>query len=197
VGGGGVNQLLLCLNNIKSIKPFLIFHQVTINIIHNMNNINNEHQSHIRYTQRHIFTRKPIKGENLFFFKMIGSLLSFCTSSMFEHQLKVRLLPLFYKLQLFESTNSFVSLALTRRKHQLPECSSTDWMEAPTSTYTSTNLFESTNSLVSLAPTRRKHQLPECSNTDWMEAPTSSYTSTNLHIENSVFSQAPPCHPVF
>jgi hypothetical protein len=116
---------------------------------------------------------------------------------MFEHQLKVRLLPLFYKLQLVESTNSLVSLALTRRKHQLPECSSTDWMEAPTSTYTSTNLFESTNSLVSLAPTRRKHQLPECSSTDWMEAPTSTYTSTNLHIENSVFSQAPPCHPVF
>jgi hypothetical protein len=73
---GGVNQLLLCLNNIKSIKPFLIFHQVTINIIHKMNNINNEHQSHIRYTQRQIFTRKPIKGENLFFFEMIGSLLS-------------------------------------------------------------------------------------------------------------------------
>jgi hypothetical protein len=75
-GGGGVNQLLLCLNNIKSIKPFLIFHQVTINIIHHMNTINNEHQSHIRYTQRQIFTRKPIKGENLFFFEMIGSLLS-------------------------------------------------------------------------------------------------------------------------
>jgi hypothetical protein len=47
---GGVNQLLLCLKNIKSIKPFLIFHQVTINIIHHMDNINNEHQSHIRYT---------------------------------------------------------------------------------------------------------------------------------------------------
>jgi hypothetical protein len=73
---GGVNQFLLCLNNFKSIKPILIFHQVTINIIHHMNNINNEHQSYIRYTQRHIFTRKPIKGENLFFFEMIGSLLS-------------------------------------------------------------------------------------------------------------------------
>jgi hypothetical protein len=58
---GGVNQLSLCLNNIKSIKPFVIFHQVTINIIHHMENINNEHQSHIRYTQRHIFMRKPIK----------------------------------------------------------------------------------------------------------------------------------------
>jgi hypothetical protein len=74
---GGVNQLLLGLNNFKSIKPFLIFHQVTINIIHHMNNINNENQSHIRYTHRHIFTRKPIKGENLFFFEMIGSVLSY------------------------------------------------------------------------------------------------------------------------
>ena len=63
---------------------------------------------------------------------------------MFEHQLKVRLLPLFYKLQLVESTNS----------------------------------------LVSLAPTRRKHQIPK-------------YSSTNSYTENSVFSRAPPCHPVF
>jgi hypothetical protein len=116
---------------------------------------------------------------------------------MFENQFKVRLLPLFYKLQLVESSNSLVSLVSTRREHQLPECSNTDWMEAPTSTYTSTNLFERTNSLVSLAPTRRKHQLPECSSTDWMEPPTSTYTRTNLHIENSMFSQAPPCHPVF
>jgi hypothetical protein len=74
---GGVNQLLLCLNNFNSIKPFLIFLQVIINIIQHMDNINNEHQSHIRYTKRHIFMRKPIKGENLFFFKMIGSILSF------------------------------------------------------------------------------------------------------------------------
>jgi hypothetical protein len=71
-----VNQLLLCLNNLNSIKPFLIFLQVTINIILHMDNINNEHHSHIRYTQRQIFMRKPIKGENLFFFEMIGSLLS-------------------------------------------------------------------------------------------------------------------------
>jgi hypothetical protein len=48
-----------------------------INIIQQIDDINNEHQSHIRYTQRQIFTRKPIKGENLFFFEMIGSLLSF------------------------------------------------------------------------------------------------------------------------
>jgi hypothetical protein len=32
-GGGGVNQLLLCLNNFKSINTFLIFLQVIINII--------------------------------------------------------------------------------------------------------------------------------------------------------------------
>jgi hypothetical protein len=72
-----VNQLLLCLNNFKSINTFLIFLQVIINIIQHVNNKSNEHQSHIRYTQRQIFTRKPIKGENLFFFEMIGSLLSF------------------------------------------------------------------------------------------------------------------------
>jgi hypothetical protein len=71
-----VNHLLLCLNNIKSIKTFLIFLKVIINIIQHMDNINNEYMSHIRYTQRHIFMRKPIKGENLFFFEMIGSLLS-------------------------------------------------------------------------------------------------------------------------
>jgi hypothetical protein len=71
-----VNQLLLCLNNFKSINTFLIFLQVIINIIQNMDNKSNEHQSHIRCTQIQIFMRKPIKGENLFFFKMIGGLLS-------------------------------------------------------------------------------------------------------------------------
>ena len=121
----------------------------------------------------------------------------FCTSYIFENQLKMRLAPLFYKLQLAESTNSLVSLEPTRRKHQLPECSNTDWMESPTSTYTSTNLFESTNSLVSLAPTRRKCQLPECSNTNWMEAPTSSYTGSNLYNIEHLFSLASPCHPGF
>jgi hypothetical protein len=75
-GGGGVNQLFLCLNNFKSIKTLLIFLQVIINNIQHMDSKNKEHQSHIKYTQRQIFTRKPIKGENLFFFEMIGSLLS-------------------------------------------------------------------------------------------------------------------------
>jgi hypothetical protein len=74
--GGGVNQLLLCLNNFKSINTFLIFLQVIINIIQHIDNKSNEHQSHIRYRQRQIFTRKPKMGENLFFFEMIGSLLS-------------------------------------------------------------------------------------------------------------------------
>jgi hypothetical protein len=69
---GGVNQLL-CLNNFKSINAFLIFLQVIINIIQHMDNKSNEHQSHIMYTQRQIFMRNPIKGENLFFFEMIGS----------------------------------------------------------------------------------------------------------------------------
>jgi hypothetical protein len=74
--GGGVNQLSLSLNNLKSFKIFLIFLQVIINIIQHMDSKSKKHQSHIRYTQRQIFTRKPIKGENLFFFKIIGSLLS-------------------------------------------------------------------------------------------------------------------------
>ena len=74
--GGGRNQLLLFLNNNKSIKPFLNFLKVTINIIQHIDDINNEHQSHVRYIQRQFFMRKPIKGENLFFFEMIGSLLS-------------------------------------------------------------------------------------------------------------------------
>jgi len=75
-GGGGVNYLLLRLNNFKSIKTLLIFLQVIINHIQHMDSKSKEPQSHIRYTQRQIFMRKPIKGENLFFFEMIGSLLS-------------------------------------------------------------------------------------------------------------------------
>jgi hypothetical protein len=71
-----VNQLLLCLNNFKSINTFVIFLQVIIKIIQHMDNKINEHQSHIRYTQRQIFTRKPIKGEKFFFFEIIGNLLS-------------------------------------------------------------------------------------------------------------------------
>jgi hypothetical protein len=47
---GGVNKLLLCLNNFKSINTILIFLQVIINNIQHMDNKNNEQQSHIRYT---------------------------------------------------------------------------------------------------------------------------------------------------
>jgi hypothetical protein len=47
---GGVNQLSLSLNNFKSIKIFLIFLQVIINIIQHMDSKSKKHQSHIRYT---------------------------------------------------------------------------------------------------------------------------------------------------
>jgi hypothetical protein len=50
-----------------------------------MDSKSKDHQSHIKYTQRQIFMRKPIKGENLFFFEMIGSLFQFCTSFTIEH----------------------------------------------------------------------------------------------------------------
>jgi hypothetical protein len=132
--GGGVNQLFISLNNFMPFKIIINISSCVINQSYkHMDRKSKNHQSHIKYTQRQIFTRKPIKGENLFFFEMIGSLVQFCTSFTIEHQLNVRLLPLFYKLQLVESTNSLFSLAPTRRKHQLPEYSSTNWMEAPTS----------------------------------------------------------------
>jgi hypothetical protein len=122
-----------------------------------MDSKSKDHQSHTKYTQRQIFTRKPIKGENLFFFEMIGSLFLFCTSFTIEHRLNVRLLPL-------------ISLAPTRRKHQLPVYSSTNWMEAPTSNLSQHQLSEGTNLQNLQAPTcRQRHQSP----------------------------LAPPCHPIF
>jgi hypothetical protein len=125
--------------------------------IQHMDSKSKDHQSHTKYTQRQIFTRKPIKGENLFFFEMIGSLFLFCTSFTIEHRLNVRLLPL-------------VSLAPTRRKHQLPVYSSTNWMEAPTSNLSQHQLSEGTNLQNLQAPTcRQRHQSP----------------------------LAPPCHPIF
>jgi hypothetical protein len=81
------------------------------------------------------------KGRKPLLLLMIGSLFMLFTSSIFEHQLNVRLPPLFYKMQPAENTNSLGSLAHTRRKHQLPECSNTNWMEAPTSSHTDTNLY--------------------------------------------------------
>jgi hypothetical protein len=138
--------------------------------IQHMDSKSKDHQSHTKYTQRQIFTRKPIKGENLFFFEMIGSIFLFCTSFTIEHRLNVRLLPL-------------ISLAPTRRKHQLPVYS---------------------------APTEWKHQLPDYSSTNWMEAPTSNLSQhqlsegTNLqNLQAPTCRQrhqsplAPPCHPSF
>jgi hypothetical protein len=65
----GGESVVTVLKQFMTIQTNFNIFQVTINIIQDMNNINNEHQSHIRYTQRQIFTRKPIKGENLFFFE--------------------------------------------------------------------------------------------------------------------------------
>jgi hypothetical protein len=124
---------------------------VIINIIQHMNNINNEHQSTIRYTQRQIFHEETHKGRKPLLLRNDRQSFKFCTSSIIEHQLNVRLLPLFYKLQLVESTNSLISLAPTRGKHQLPEYSSTNWMKAPTSSYTGSNLYNR-EQMFSLAP---------------------------------------------
>ena len=97
---GGVNQLLLSLNNNKSIKTLLIFIQVIINSIQHMDSKIKEHQSHIRYTQRQIFHEETHKGRKPLLLQNDRQSFKFCTSSIIEHQLNVRLLPLFYKLQL-------------------------------------------------------------------------------------------------
>ena len=81
------------------------------------------------------------KGRKPLLLAMKGNLLCSVHYHSYELQLLLRLPPLFYKLQLAESTNSLVSLAPTRRKHQLPECFNTNWMEAPTSSHTGTNLY--------------------------------------------------------
>jgi hypothetical protein len=65
----GGESVVTVLKQYISIQTIFKLFQVTINIIQHINNMSNEHQSHIRYTQRHIFMRKPIKGENLFFFE--------------------------------------------------------------------------------------------------------------------------------
>ena len=91
------------------------------------------------------------KGRKPLLLRMIGSLLcsihdlSLRTNSKWGYNL------FFNKIQLVESTNPLISLAPTRRKHQLPECSSTNWMEAPNSSYTSSNLYNREH-LFSLAP---------------------------------------------
>ena len=58
----------------------------------------------------------------------------------------MRLQPLFYKFLLVESTNSHIFLAPTKIKF-----SSYNWVEAPTSTCTSSNLYKE-NKQFSLAP---------------------------------------------
>ena len=68
--------MFMTLNNFIPFKILLIFLQVIINNLQHMDSKSKDHQSHIKYTQRQIFMRKPRKGENLFFFEMIGSLLS-------------------------------------------------------------------------------------------------------------------------
>ena len=146
-----MNQLSLSLNNHNSVKTFLIFLQVILNIIQHIDNKSKKHQSHIRHTQRRILTRKPIKGENLFFFKMIGSLLSFVHHLCLSTNSKWGYYLYFTSSNLFESTNSLVSLEPTRRKHQLPISSSTNWMEPPTSNYTGSNLYNREH-LFSLPP---------------------------------------------
>jgi hypothetical protein len=65
----GGESIVTVLKKFMTIKTIFKILQVTINIIQHMNNMSNEHQSHIRYKRRQIFTRKPIKGENLFFFE--------------------------------------------------------------------------------------------------------------------------------
>jgi ribonuclease HIII len=97
---GGVNQLYVSLNNLKSVKTLLIFHHVVINNIQHMDSKGKEQQSHIKYTQRQIFHEETHKGRKPLLLRNDRQSFKFCTSSIIEHQLNVRLLPLFYKLQL-------------------------------------------------------------------------------------------------
>ena len=91
----------------------------------------------------------------------------------------------FTSCNLFESTNSMVSLAPTRRKHQLPEYSSTNWMEAPTSSYTGSNLYNREH-LFSLAPPCH----PGFSSCNQMEATTSCVQAPTWTSEDN----SPPEH---
>ena len=59
-----------------------------------------EQKSHIKYTQRQIFHEETHKGRKPLLLRNDRQSFKFCTSSIIEHQLNVRLLPLFYKLQL-------------------------------------------------------------------------------------------------
>jgi hypothetical protein len=95
-----VNQLYVSLNNIKSVKTLLIFLHVVINNIHHMDSKGKEQQSHIKYTQRQMFHEETHKGRKPPLLRNDRQSFKFYTSSIIEHQLNVRLQPLFYKLQL-------------------------------------------------------------------------------------------------
>jgi hypothetical protein len=97
---GGVNQLSFSLNNFKSIKSILIFLQVIINIIQHMDSKSkNASVTHKVYTETD-FHEETHKGRKPLLLQNDRQSFKFCTSSLIEHQLNVRLLPLFYKMQL-------------------------------------------------------------------------------------------------
>ena len=87
-------------------------------------------QSH-RINRDIAFHEETHKGENLFFLGCQSSS-NFHVHHSFELRLKYEATTSDRKLQLAESTNSQISLAPTRWKHQLPGFSSTHQMEAPT-----------------------------------------------------------------
>jgi hypothetical protein len=108
------------------------------------------------------------KGRKPLLLGMIGNILSFVHHLSLRTNSKSGCNLLFSKLQLAESTNSLISLSPTRRKHQLPEFSSTNWMEAPTSSHTGTNMYNR-EQWFSLAPPYH----PIFSGCNQMEAKTS------------------------
>jgi hypothetical protein len=122
---GGVNQLLPCLNNYASFK-ILTRHSMMITIMQgNKQMAHSTSITYMRNTETDIFRGNPyrVKTSSSLYDKYYLHSLYYHT---YEHQLIVRLQPLFCKMQLAESTNSLFSLAPTRRKHQLPGFSSTN-----------------------------------------------------------------------
>jgi hypothetical protein len=97
---GGAESVVIELKQFLCLLKLLIFLQVIINNIQHMDSKSKEHQSHIRYTQRHIFHEETHKGRKPLLLRNDRQSFKFCTSSIIEHQLNMRLLPLFYKLQL-------------------------------------------------------------------------------------------------
>jgi hypothetical protein len=145
-----------------------------------MNNRNSKTSiTHMVYTETDIH-EETHKGKKPLLLRMIDNLLcsvhhlSLSTNSKWGYNL------FFNKLQLAESTNSLVSLASTRRKHQLPECSSTNWMEAPTSSHTDTNLYNK-EQWFSLAPPYH----PRFSGCNQMEATTPCVQAPTWNFEDN------------